>query len=494
MRRGKILRQIWLSRQQLLSTSYRQHCSFTVRKRLEIVNTLPHHGQGVQSLIRRLASIPILQSQKLSVQAAAKNILPLENPEMALPEKKIVLVIGSSIAGSVFALQLLTHPILRSIYRPILFDGAATIPGLGNSDIAPFDHPAGQSGAAVALSKQAMYPLRRLELGPGLDDICQNTERLSMYRQPWSGSRDGSHEGIQIINWEAGPDVGVMGGLWTVQRGALQGLLVKTILDRGGEVIPRRKLIKIVEHESRGDSGAVEAIFADGHSQRGDLLIGADGAWSTSRQHLYTKTTASGEQIVDEAWKPDFKDLHIVHGISHAETTDDKPSIYGMGFHGVSTGTWTLKGNRQMWTIYEAPCPPPENSKSWTQGENASEALSKKWNKDVFTGGYDQASTEAFIERFRQVWHPSAGTFGKLFDATEKIVRVGLWQKLFTRLGNVQWSPKEKRPKECGSDLGGDSSNGNIVLIGDAARVLMPSAGQGILFYHHYPIAVFDEC
>ena len=97
----------------------------------------------------------------------------------------------------------------------------------------------------------------------------------------------------------------------------------------------------------------------------------------------------------------------------------------------------------------------------------------------VFTGGYDETSTEAFIERYRNVWHPSAGTFGRLFDASEKVVRVGLWQKLFTRLSNVEWGPEEKRPKECGKDLGVKNGKGNIVLIGDAARVLMPSAGQG---------------
>lgn len=97
-------------------------------------------------------------------------------------EKKTVLIIGSSIAGTVFALQLLTHPILRSKYRPIVFDSAATLPNLSHPKENVSFQPEGQTGAAVAVTKQAMWPLRQLELGPELDEISQNTERISMYR------------------------------------------------------------------------------------------------------------------------------------------------------------------------------------------------------------------------------------------------------------------------------------------------------------------------
>ena len=405
------------------------------------------------------------------------------DPAAATPKikRQTVLIVGSSIAGTVFALQLMNHPILRARYRPILFDSAKALPHLaplGETDLA---HPEGQSGAAVALTKQAMWPLQQLNLGSELYEISQNTERLAMFRQPFLGPQDGSQPGIQIVNWNASPEVGIMGGLWTIERGKLQGLLIKNILERGGEVVLNSKLTHIIEHNQTDGEGAVEAVFEDSGSYRGDLLVGADGAWSTVRKHVFTRSSPSGEQIVDEAWKPDFQNLHIMHGICHAQTNDKKPTMYAMGLYGVGTGTWTLTGNRQMWTIYEAPCGPPLNdTEARARSDEACRLLSEKWNMDVFTGGYDQASTEAFMERYRNVWHPSAGTFGRLFDASEKIVRVGLWQKLFARLGNVKWAREEKRPKECGKDSGGCSKYGNIVLIGDAARVLMPTAGQGM--------------
>lgn len=417
-------------------------------------------------------ALPITQQNKY--YADSSFIKPLD-------ERKVVLIIGSSIAGTVFALQLLTHPLLRARYKPILFDSAATLPYLENPKNESFTHPVGQSGAAIALTKQAMYPLRQLELGPELDDISQNTQRLAMYRQPFFGIQDGSQKGTSIIDWNAPPGSGVMGGLWTIQRGALQGLLIKNIVMRGGEIIPNKQLTTIIEHNHNGHQKAVEAVFNDSSSYRGDLLIGADGAWSIVRKHIYSQSRSSGEDGVDENWKPEFQNLHIMHGICRAETSDTKPTIYGMSFSGVGTGTWTLADKRQMWTIYEAPCaPPPNKPDSKAHSEEASKALSEKWDMDVFTGGYDQSSTEAFVERYRNVWHPSARTYGRLFDASEKVVRVGLWQKLFSRLGNVQWAPEEKRPKECGKDTGGNSDNGNIVLIGDAARVLLPTAGQGL--------------
>lgn len=405
-------------------------------------------------------------------------------------ERKTVLIIGSSIAGTVIALQILKHPALRSQYRPILFDSAFTLPNLGGPEDATSSHPAGQSGAAVALTKQAMWPLRQLELGPELDEISQNTECIAMYRRPFFGPQDGSQPGVPIVDWQESQETGVMGGLWAIQRGSLQGLLIKNILARGGEVICNKKLLEIVEHgqcvhdEGTGNlSGAHEALFADGTSYRGDLVVGADGAWSTVRKHIFTASSPSGEKVVDEAWKPDFQNLQIVHGISHAQTTNSKPTMYAMGLSNVGTGSWTLKGNRQMWTIYEAPCPPPPSDpESRARSEKGNKTLSEKWDVEVFMGGYDQASTEAFMKRYRNVWHPHAGTFGSLFDTSSKIVRVGLWQKVFTRLGNIQWSAGERKPKECGKDNGVKDGRGNIVLIGDAARVLMPTAGQGAAF------------
>lgn len=398
--------------------------------------------------------------------------------------KVTVLIIGGAIAGPIFALHLLSHPVLRSKYRPVIFDRASSVPGMPKSNDTSSVDTIGQSGAAVALTKQAMHPLRDLNLGPELEEISQNTELISIYRQPFFGPQDGSQQGVRTMTMAGSKERGVLDGFWAIERGKLQGLLIQRFLERGGEIYPNKRLERIVEVQSpkshgHGQRDGVKAFFSDGTSYEGELLVGADGAWSIVRKHLYTTTSPIGESV-DEEWMPDFQNGQIMHGISSANTNDRTPTMYSVGLVGAGVGSWFLKKNRQMWTVYDAPCaPPPGTAESRVVSALADKELSERWNAQVFTGGYDRASTEAFINKYRKVWHPSAGTFGNLFEASEKIIRVGLWQKFFTRLGNVHWQSQERKPKECGGDSGVRNGKGNIVLIGDAARVLMPTAGQG---------------
>ena len=441
-------------------------------------------------------SMAPLSTQMSSDYAPASTI---EDSESSLPaatmyqseERENVLIIGGAIAGTVFALQLLTHPTLRAKYRPMIFDSAPTLPGLESFKETLGSETTGQSGAAVALTRQAMYPLRQLNLGPELEDICQNTEQLSLFRQPFSGPQDGSQKGVAIVTATADPEIGVMGGMWAIERGPLQALLIKKYLERGGEIHTNKRLDKIIEHAAPTSSsspsrGPIEAIFEDKTTYSGTLLIGADGAWSTVRKHLFTTIhPQSGKPAVDQGWKPNFQNLQIIHGISHAPTTDTSATIYSYGLRSAGCATWTLKGanKRQYWTIYEsAPLPPPTDTDLRAQSTADDSALSQKWGMQVYSGGYSAASTQAIVERYKHVWHPSAGTFGALFAHSEKFIRVGLWQKLFSRVSNVRWSTTERLPRECGRDRGPQGGRGDIVLVGDAGRVLMPTAGQGAAF------------
>jgi len=116
-----------------------------------------------------------------------------------------------------------------------------------------------------------------------------------------------------------------------------------------------------------------------------------------------------------------------------------------------------------MWTIHEAPCSSPQNDpESRARSEEANKALREKWHMEDFTGGYDQSSAEAIIRRYPNMWHPFAGMYGLLFDATAKTVRVGLWKFLFTRSGNVQRVVGGRKPKGSGKDAGASNGSGNI--------------------------------
>lgn len=81
-----------------------------------------------------------------------------------------------------------------------------------------------------------------------------------------------------------------------------------------------------------------------------------------------------------------------------------------------------------------------------SQAVDPDRLLSEKWGAKVSCGGYPAHVVDHFLERFDQVWHPLL--------------------------------PGEEKPRGC-TDEGIRGGRGNIVLIGDAARLFIPGAGTG---------------
>ncbi|KAJ1533813.1 hypothetical protein HK405_000307 [Cladochytrium tenue] len=65
------------------------------------------------------------------------------------------------------------------------------------------------------------------------------------------------------------------------------------------------------------------------------------------------------------------------------------------------------------------------------------------------------------LEGFGEVPHPVVGTLGALIECSERIVRSPLRQRVWEQ-HEIQWR--------------------NLVLVGDAARVMLPTSGQGTSF------------
>lgn len=218
-------------------------------------------------------------------------------------------------------------------------------------------------------------------------------------------------------------------------------VLVDAVVEHGGVVEWGAKVVG-VEQTRRG----VEVLLESGERREGGLVVGADGGWSVVRKCL----------LAD--WKPEFAYASGLYGISRRPQGTDE-EVLGRG-HVVlldvgGVATWVLPGGRQWWTVSL-----PESAAP----SGRSEVVESAEFGTVTTGGYSLESTEEILRGLEKVWYPGVGECGAFFRDSEKIVRVSLWQRVF---------------KEAEIANAGEGQDGNVVLIGDAGRIMLPTSGQG---------------
>ena len=406
--------------------------------------------------------------------------------------KHTIAIIGASIAGSTFALQILRHPILSSKYHPVLFDSANHLPGLSEYS----SHEGQVSGAAFALTIQALYPLYNI-LGDELKEIAHDNAQVKIWRQPLFGTRDlgkpWTYVARMISPGRLDEDIG---GLMGIERADLQAALIERIVDLGGQISIGKRLDTVRQFaRSKHGDGPIELAFSDKTSIRCALLVGADGAWSRVRRSLFTEGASvkgSNEKTVDEGWQPNFSHGTMLYGVSNMSGPSDAPSSsttgasleeetgHGMCMRSTGVSTVPLKHGKHLWHLWSAsPIPPPYALEIGKKAE-VDQSLSRKYNTFFSNGGYEPEETEAFLDRHRNVWHPDAGTYGKLFECSEKVIRIPLYDKIWDRISNCTWTAAESKAHKLKlKDLGPRNGMSNTVLIGDAAKMILPSSGQG---------------
>ncbi|KAF7560629.1 hypothetical protein G7046_g3497 [Stylonectria norvegica] len=358
---------------------------------------------------------------------------------------RTIAIIGSAIAGPTLALQILSNSVLRSAFRPILFDQTPP-PGVEDKS------HRNRAGATVGLFANGLYPLYRL----GLEDAIRQRGFECGSLMTWNSDYSGTSERLSTqanAMWSSDLQTGVI----YFERHALQALLVERVKELGGAVSWEKKAVDF--HSLH--NGQTRIDFADGTNESADLLVGADGGYSSVRSIILNQRNVA---TAEARWLPDFMGLTGFYGVSTGTKADEATAKFGdshciwleRGF--LASGP--CPGGRIRWDLI-IPEENPPSSSSPLQTSHAATADAEAWQSTIVPSQYPNASTVETLRRHKAVAHPYSGTFEALLNSADRIIRTPLRQRV--------WKKDEIQ-------------HGNTVLLGDAARLMLPTSGQGTGF------------
>lgn len=205
----------------------------------------------------------------------------------------------------------------------------------------------------------------------------------------------------------------------TLRRADLFGALRDEALARGIRFEHGRKVVSAVS-----EADGVRVVFADGSEARGDVLIGADGVWSTVRR------------LVDPgAPSPAYQGLIGTGGYARGVSVDAEPGRFEMIFGKRAFFGMVAAPDGEVWWFANVP-----RASEPSRGELAAE------------GG------EAWRSRLLELFADDAGPATAVIAATPELEPMSPFHA-------VPCLPAWQR--------------GRMVVVGDAAHAPSPTSGQG---------------
>lgn len=359
---------------------------------------------------------------------------------------KTIGIIGAAIAGPTLALQILSNKVLRSAFRPILLDQSAAPSASDERQ---------RAGATVGLFANGLYPLYQL----GLQDAIRQRGFECGQLSTWKCD---SHGAKEMLNTQASAmwSHDLQTGVVYFERWALQSLLLDKVAELGGSVSWDKKAVAFDTLQD----GRTAVTFEDGQTVTVDLLVGADGGYSAVRKFILNQKQPA---TAEERWLPDFMGMTGIYGVSKGVASPTSAARFGdthliwldRGF--LSSGP--CPQGRIRWDLVlpeeEAPAA-PEPEPSDPRGAAMAQG-SEPWISSMVPSAYPRDSTVDILRKYRNVYHPYGRNLEALLQSADRIIRSPLRQRV--------WRQDELH-------------RGNSVLMGDAARLMLPTSGQGTGF------------
>ena len=305
---------------------------------------------------------------------------------------KSVLVAGGGVAGTVTAIAL-----QRAGWQPRLFESRAE----GESD---------ERGAFLTVAVNGLTALRALGLDPG-------RVLAAGFATPTVAMTNGAGKRLAVLPLGGPTADGTV--TTTIRRADLYRALRAVAAERGIPIEYGKRLDAYAE-----GAGGVTATFTDGTTAEGDLLVGADGLRSRTREVLNPDGPA-----------PTYLGLLNAGGFTDHPVEADldrTPGVMHMAFGREAFFGWTMAPDGRVWWFANPPSKRPVRSGDFTPASWRAHLI------DLFQG--DDLPAAAII----RATDAAIGPWN-----TDDLRRVPVWH----------------------SD--------RVVLAGDAAHAVAPSSGQG---------------
>ncbi|KAF9101805.1 hypothetical protein BGX29_005247 [Mortierella sp. GBA35] len=325
-------------------------------------------------------------------------------------------------------------------------------------------------GSAIALSSVVQPLLAQLGILPEIEAHSKPISGMTFMEEV-----DQSVIGV-LSNAVPKSDTRQRYGYYTrvMPRPVFFDLLVKEIPEE--RLLFDKKVVSFVEEKDEegeeeggggGGKGRVMVKCADGSVFETQILIGADGAYSTVRAQLYEQL--KGLNILhEEDQRPLKLRQHCVVGVAEPfkvraageegdvmTMTPEEEARYHAAFEDPSSNFKIVISQDRKYMTWVMPA--PENRVCWLLNRSYDEADAQV-EQGSSTKEWGHEAAQEMINDMRGLKCPIAGTVGELVDRTpaDQISKVMLEEKLFRT-----WY------------------HGRTVMIGDAVHKLVPFSGEG---------------